>query len=411
MVEGSLIRGALQNMPANDIVDTIAEAAAAWTDPQFEPRSTCASHIATRTGYSLPVVQFALDHLFGAVTSSALHSTIASELGSIDALDRFIARPGRPDAFADRLGDVCIIASRTTIGVALLPAIFALCAKCDVTVKDREDQLIAEFFRTLAERNNVFAYAARARSYDSREVLAPFIRQFSCVVAFGKDQTLESIRNSCAPDTRFIGFGSRASAGYIAITFGNDDARLRELLERAARDVLLYETEGCMSLHVLFVEGRANAHRVAEGFADALSNASRTFPRGANDDATAARFASVRNAAAFRASLGESSLFSGESHAVIFSPLHQDPPSFGPRCISVVPVDKPDEALRYLTEHGVALEAFALSETRDDIVQMAIDAGAVRLTRFGALQTPPASGNHGGRPRITDFVRWIDRET
>jgi hypothetical protein len=25
------------------------------------------------------------------------------------------------------------------------------------------------------------------------------------------------------------------------------------------------------------------------------------------------------------------------------------------------------------------------------------------------MQDPPLSGHHGGRPRIADFVRWVDR--
>jgi hypothetical protein len=40
---------------------------------------------------------------------------------------------------------------------------------------------------------------------------------------------------------------------------------------------------------------------------------------------------------------------------------------------------------------------------------MALDAGAVRLTRFGELQHPPLGGDHGGRPRIAEFIRWIDK--
>jgi hypothetical protein len=34
--------------------------------------------------------------------------------------------------------------------------------------------------------------------------------------------------------------------------------------------------------------------------------------------------------------------------------------------------------------------------------------GAVRAAPLGTLQTPPLDGHHGGRPRIADFVRWID---
>jgi hypothetical protein len=33
----------------------------------------------------------------------------------------------------------------------------------------------------------------------------------------------------------------------------------------------------------------------------------------------------------------------------------------------------------------------------------------VRVTAFGEMQNPPLAGHHGGRARIADFIRWIDR--
>ncbi len=122
----------------------------------------------------------------------------------------------RPDAWASPAGQVCIISSRTTIGVALIPAIFALCAKCDVLVKDREDSLITAFFETLAEELDELALAARSAKWDSNSTHAPDIGSFDAVVAFGSDQTLAAISRDVRPGARFIGYGSRASAGYIA---------------------------------------------------------------------------------------------------------------------------------------------------------------------------------------------------
>jgi hypothetical protein len=41
-------------------------------------------------------------------------------------------------------------------------------------------------------------------------------------------------------------------------------------------------------------------------------------------------------------------------------------------------------------------------------VALAARIGAVRVAPFGAMQSPPVAGHHGGRPRIADFIRWID---
>jgi len=411
MVQRSLKRNALRALPARSIIDAIAAAARQWSDPDLPSRRRSARAIAERTGYSASVVDHALHHLFEPITGTALNQTIAAELGSVDVLDGFVQRDGRPDTFAAAVGSVCLIASRTTIGVTLLPAIYALCAKCDVMVKDREDHLIAAFFGTLAERHEAFSDAARAKTFSS-EASELDIHEFDCVVAFGKDATLARIRSACAPNARFVGFGSRASAGYITAGRTHDNGALTATLEGAARDFLLYDSEGCMSLHVLFVEEAAGGGRIAELFSAAVERESLRFPIGTSDLEAVTRRASVQRSAAFRASMASQGVLSDErsTHAIVFDPPRDEPPPFTPRSISVIPVHGPSDAASYLKRHRIALEAFALSERRADLVDMAVEAGAVRLTRFGAMQQPPASGNHGGRPRILDFVRWIDRE-
>jgi hypothetical protein len=175
---------ALAGVPARKIVRAIANAAERWSDGDFPPRVRILDRIVERTGYSLPAVEYALDRLFFSVTESELIATIRGELGSLNFLDRFAHREGRPDAWASPAGKVCIISSRTTIGVAMVPAIFALCAKCDVLVKDREDALVHAFFETLAEELDEFAVAARAMVWASDDdAQAPDLRQFDVVVA------------------------------------------------------------------------------------------------------------------------------------------------------------------------------------------------------------------------------------
>ena len=412
MVAGPLKRNALRALPARSIINAIADAAQAWTDYALPARVNAVASIAARTGYSAPVVEFALDQLFRSITREALSATIEAELGAVEALDRFTSRPGRPDVYASPIGSVCVIASRTTIGVALLPTIYALCAKCAVTVKDREDHLVGAFFQSLAGRDEAFVHAVRAQVFSSAGEDALDLNEFCCVVAFGKNETLARIRAACAPEARFAGFGPRASAGYICNETASDVKTLARVLEGAARDLILYDSEGCMSLHVLFVENSLNEGDVVRGLASAVGNAAREFPIGKRDASAALQVAGVKAAATFRQSLGKALIVSDDAHsyAIVVDRAHDWPPPFAPRCINLIPVQDPRDALRYLEKYGIALEAFALSEPREDVVEVAIEAGAVRLTRFGELQKPPASGNHGGRPRIADFVRWIDRE-
>ncbi|HKU67775.1 MAG TPA: acyl-CoA reductase [Candidatus Baltobacteraceae bacterium] len=404
---------ALLQTPVRTIVRAIADAAERWSDADFPPRVRATERVVARTGYSVPVIEYALDRLFFGITHRELVATIQSELGSLDILDGFAPRGGRPDAWAAPAGAVCIISSRTTIGVAIVPAIFALCAKCDVLVKDREDALVRAFFETLAEELDPLAQAARAASWSSEDERAPNLAEFDGVVAFGDDRTLAAISSAVHPSARYIGCGSRASAGYVTREALSSRNAAAEVARGAARDLVLYETEGCLSLHTLFAErgGEISVADFGSILAAAVEEANVEFPIGERSAAEVAAIAQQRDLAAFRAAGGRGAVFASADadYAIIVDQPSSEPPHFLPRTIGVLAVDGPRDALAYVREHRLRLEGFALSEHRADALEMAVAAGAVRLTRFGELQHPPLSGDHGGRPRIAEFVRWIDR--
>jgi Acyl-CoA reductase (LuxC) len=403
---------ALRAVPARAIVRAVADAATRWADADFPPRVRLLQHVVERTGYTEPVVEHAVDQLFGSLTADAIEATIAAELGSLDVLDDFALRAGRPRARALPAGSVCVISSRTTIGVAIVPAIFALCAKCDVLVKDREDGLVRAFFATLAEERDEFVEAARAQTWDG-EGDAATIGDFDVIVAFGSDATLARIA-AAREGARFIGFGSRASIGYVAREELRDVGHATAIAAGAARDLVLYETEGCLSLHALFVErgGTLDPQEFTKIVAQEVERASVEFPPGLRDARASARIASARNLAAFRSAAGNGSVFSDArgSYLAVLDPPDSEPPAFLPRALAVHAVDEPGEAISYLARHDVPVEAVAIAGKRSDLRNFAIEIGAHRIARFGDLQRPPLGGNHGGRARIADFVTWITDE-
>ena len=388
---------AFKLVPARTIAGAIADAAERWRDADFPARVRATQRIAERTGYSIPVVEYALDRLFFSIDNAALEAVITGELGDAEILDGFRPRAGRTDAWARPIGTVGIISSRTTIGVALPAAIFALCAKCNVLVKDREDSLISSFFETLREERGEFEEAARAELWSSDDQNVPSLDSFDAVVAFGRTETLAAVRNALRPEARFIGFGSRASAGYVSRESLSGTDAASEIARGAARDIVLYETEGCLSLHVLFVEdgGVVNAAAFTEILQKEIARANIEFPRAAAAQDRVQHVSHARALGDFRKAAGGSAL--------------AEPPPFLPRLAHAIGVSKPGDAVDYLRRHGLALEGFATSGNRSDIIDFAVAAGAARLTRFGELQDPPLAGEHGGRPRIAEFVRWVDK--
>jgi Acyl-CoA reductase (LuxC) len=464
-------RGALRALPAARIIGFVADAAARWCDADFAPRVRATAAIEARLGYTTPVVDYALDRLFGGITRESLTAALTSELGSVGALDgvaerhavaarhdaaerhdvtarhdaaqRYDAaqRHGVPAAWARGVDRVVIVSSDTTIGVAVVPAVFALCAKCDVVVKDRADALVAEFFGSLAQEHPAFAHAAQARAWrggddpDEDALLA----RADTVVAFGRDDALRAIRARCAAGARFVPFGHRASIGRLT---REDAAALDDrLAERIARDALLYDGEGCLSLHALFVHASndedkqsagepehqqlagvpvyeqsagAPVHgapgRVAAVLAAACERVAVEFPGGTSSPRRAADVASYRNLAAFRAAGGRGAVFRGGDATLVVDPAPEEPPPFLPRVLPVIGVADDDAVAEYVAAQRLPVQALGVVTSDVSAIALAERIGAVRVAPFGTLQDPPVAGHHGGAPRIADFVRWIDRE-
>jgi hypothetical protein len=405
---------ALRALGSRAIVRAIAGAAERWCDADFPPRVRATAAVERRLGYTTPVVDYAFDRLFGSITAEALHAAIVDELGSLEALDGFVERAGRPPAWARAAGAVTIVSSDTTIGVAIAPLVFALCAKCAVTVKDRNDDLVAAFAETLGEAEPALQAATDVRGWAGGDdaVEARALGDAAVVVAFGGNDALCAIRRRCAPEAAFVPFGHRASAGYVTTSALTGDRAA--LAAGIARDALLYDGDGCLSLHLLFVERTPDGthERFIDDLADACAANAIEFPAGPRTPARAARANAYTAAAAFRAVNGTGRVLRapGGEWSIVVDPPAGDLPPFGGGVLPVAFVDGLDDAAAFLQRHAIPLQAVGVADPLDGRARaLAERFGAVRIARFGRMQDPPLSGRHGGRARIADFVRWVDR--
>ena len=394
---------ALSAIPVRTIAAAIGDAALRWCDADFPPRVRATNDIVERTGYSIPAVEFALDALFGELRTDALLETIARELGDPAALDGATARI-RP------LGRIAILSSRTTIGVAIPAMCFALCAKNDVIVKDREDRLVAAFSESLAQEHEAFARALHVAHWDGRQGSSR-LQGARLIVVFGSDETIAHVARERAADARTIGFGSRTSIGFLDASSQRAPAEFAAALSGAARDASLYEGEGCMSLHALFFErGACSPSELGERFAAAMERAATEFPVGERSPSSRAAMLQHRNLAAFRAAAGRGAAYSDErlQFLVLLDPPAQEPPIFLPRTVALLPVDAPDDIISYVERHALPIESLGVTGTPRSYTEIALRIGAARIASLGEMQRPPLQAHHGGRPRIAEYVRFLD---
>ena len=403
---------ALRELPARTIASAIAAAAERWTDADFPPRVRASAAIVERLGYSLPVVDYALDRLFGGITPDAIAAAIAGELGSLEILDGFVERAGAPAAWARGAGAVTIISSDTTIGVAIVPLIFALCAKCAVTVKDRADALVAAFAETLGEERAELAAATDVRAWSGGDddVEAQTLGAARVVVAFGGNDALRAIRGRCAGDATFVPFGHRASAGYVSAAalagdIGGDRRRHRArrpvvrrrrlpLAARAIRRARRVRRERTLRRRA----GRGvrfQRDRVSERSAQTGARGPR---RGVYERGRISRRQRQRARAA-RARRGVVDRYRPACRRTAAVRRRRDPRH----------LRRPRRRCGCVRRFTRTAAAGAGRRVADDARALAVALGTVRVTPFGCMQDPPLAGHHGGRPRIGDFIRWIDR--
>ncbi len=92
---------------------------------------------------------------------------------------------------------------------------------------------------------------------------------------------------------------------------------------------------------------------------------------------------------------------------VVDPPLDELPP-LGGGALPIVSVSGLGDAAEFVARHRLPLQAVGIAGTVD-AAAVATALGAVRIADVGTMQDPPLAGEHGGRPRIAEFVRWIDR--
>jgi len=396
----------LLEIEARRIIAAIADAAQRWCDADFPPRIRASARICERTGYSLAVVEYALDALFSSLTRDELEAVVRNELGDIEALDA-------PEQRAHPLGRVAILSSRTTIGVAIPALCFALIAKNKVLIKDREDDLVAGFAASLAEELQPIAEALEVALWDGARDLTR-IADVDLVVVYGNDATIATIAGAHASTTPIVGFGARASVGYLDEEDLQDTARLDALLAGAARDATLYDGEGCMSLHALFFQRIAggSAAELAERLAAAMERAAIEFPVGERSPSQRAALLNARSHATFRAAMGRGAVYTNQrlDYLVLLSDADEEPPPFLPRVLPLIPVTDAAALARYVERHHLPIECLAVGGTLRSGEELAARIGAVRVASFGEMQRPPIGAKHGGRPRILEFVRFLDND-
>jgi acyl-CoA reductase-like NAD-dependent aldehyde dehydrogenase len=240
-----------------------------------------------------------------------------------------------------------------------------------------------------------------------RELLAA-----SCVVAFGSDETMAALGTRLATTQRFVRHGHRLSVAVLGGTAQSGPA-LAQGAAALARDVALWDQQGCLSPVALYVLG---VERVPDALLAALvaafEDAAPRWPRGRVSVQASVRSVAERDTAELRAAAGaDVRVRAGREFTLVAEPDAEFRGSPLYRFLRIHPVASAEqllEALAPLGPHLAAVGVAGLAAELDALAPELAALGAARVCSLGTLQCPRLAWCHDQPGVLLPLARLTD---
>ncbi len=375
-----------------------------------------------------PMISHALDHAFGPLTRGGIDRWIASELGSAAALDRLVPRRSGPVRRAHGPPWALHVYAGNVPGIPVWPLYAALLLKSAVLAKtaSREPLLAPSLARAIAEEDPDLGACIAVAWWKggAGELDRAALGRAPAVLAFGGEEAVAGVARAARPDAIVVLHGPRVSVSCItreALTA----LRYGDLALRAARDIALYDQQGCLSPHAIYVErgGRVSPEDFASALGEALATevsaaeaGSVGHPGATRDPEAAARVQLYRAQAAFEAAQGErGTRLLGSERATGWTVVAEEGARFEPtpaqrtiRVHAVASLEEACEALRPLARYIEAVALEAPGARHAPATETIAALGIPRVAEVGRLQQPSPLAPHGGVGFLAPFVRWTE---
>lgn len=416
----------LAGRPVHKTASDLAAAAELWLEPDSVFMKAALDLGPAQLGFSVETLNEGLRHLFSSITTPHLEAWLEQDLGHLGRLDDFTATP--PERESRRRSMAVGPRTLAHITAGNLPASAVMSMVAGALVRS------AQFVRCATGSSlipRLFAHSIRQVNaplgacielaewpHQRADLQQMFLRHAECVTATGSDKSLGSIHREVPLTTRFIGYGHKVSFAYLC-TENISGHRGEQLLQDVAMDVAAWNQQGCLSPHVIYVEGGGplTATNFAEQLAAALARVETSLPRGPISPKEAATIRSRRSFYEVRAAHSSETLMWQSPESTAWTVVFETDPKFQASCLNrfvyVKSVANLKEALesadpvrRQVSTVGLA----APSSCEIELTHQLADWGVRRICPVGRMQQPPALWRHDGRPALGDLITWTDWE-
>ena len=385
----------------DEIVRVLGQVSQRWLNPNDPWRCRAIAGMPKVTGFAPQMVARILDLLFSELTEEKLSGLVELELGAIK--DKETGPPLIAQIFSGNIPNPAIVS--IVCGLLVKSASF-----CKASTKDPLSSLLYlaslhDLDPDLASCVQIHTWKGSPGNASERPSVGTLERSLfqhaDFLVAYGNDDSLRNIKDSLPAGKPFFGFGHK-----IGFAVVGQDA-LADAALHAAEDISLYDQQGCLSPHVVYVENTPKPF--AEKLALAMEDFNRRIPRGTLSIEESAAIARVRNAYEFRAASDPQVAVWNSKGSDAWTVIYEEEPLFatGPlnRVVFVKPLGDLELSVArvrpYLHNVGLGCSDAHWSNWEMRLRKL----GVARVCPLGQMQKPPLVFATGIRPRLRELIR------
>jgi hypothetical protein len=411
----------LADRPLQEIVEVVDRVAQRFLDRSDSIRRTAEHGLAAVTGMSSQMIAAIIEGMAADWRKEPLQMLLRAEMVDPAALDRFVARPdvpGRVRAFGPEL--VVHFFSGNVPGVSVTSLVRALLVKAASLGKTAagEPVLAPLFAQALAEVDPELGRCIAVTYWPGGEeaLEARALKRARAVVGYGGREAIASLRSRTPADVPFLGYGHKVSFAVVcreALIQGEG----RELARRAALAVATFDQQGCVSPHLIYLEGDdpEPMRRWAQTLASEMAILEERMPRGTLAPGEAAAIRQLRGEVEFAQISGRGHQLlapsAGTAWTVIFDPEAGFVPSCLNRVVRVKPVFSLEDVVDQARPVAGLLQTVGAEGPEKRLTWLAGELGRLGASRIAPLSSmvwPAPWWHHDGRPPLADLLRWCD---
>ncbi|MBD3285670.1 acyl-CoA reductase, partial [candidate division WOR-3 bacterium] len=338
-------------------------------------------------------------------------------------LDEFRSRfaaPGMSRAYGPGL--ITAVFAGNVPGLPIGNIIYALLTKSAILGKSSSAEPLfgSLFARSIEEVNPQLAQCIAMVSWKGgdEEIEKQVFGASDAVIVYGSEHSVNEVRKSVPSDVRLITYGHKLSFGVI----GRESLTkktVKKTAEKAARDVSVFDQQGCLSPHVFYAEkgGEISPAEFARFLADKMDTLNKILPRSKVSISESSQILQLRGTYELKEAADDGITIYASGEGTDWTVIYERDPEFVPSCLNRVIRVKPVKDVSevpalikhikgYLQTVGAALPKNRLLKFADEMGKL----GADRISPLGKMTSPPLFWHHDGRHNLLDLIRWTDIE-